>query len=130
MKKYNIEVKFDIDKEIYINILSAELKTIIINILKNCIEQVELNRIESTKIYITAIHENMNNDILIKIEDDIKSKNKKIILDEILTSSEEKYFDTSIYLAKLLIEKNSGLFWCKNSEDETKYYIKLTKEIK
>ncbi|MCG3718818.1 PAS domain S-box protein, partial [Aliarcobacter butzleri] len=130
LKKYNIEVKFDIDKEIYINILSAELKTIIINILKNCIEQVELNRIESTKIYITAIHENMNNDILIKIEDDIKSKNKKIILDEILTSSEEKYFDTSIYLSKLLIEKNSGLFWCKNSEDETKYYIKLTKEIK
>lgn len=130
LKKYNIEVKFDIDKEIYINILSAELKTIIINILKNCIEQVELNRIESTKIYITAVHENMNNDILIKIEDDIKSKNKKIILDEILTSSEEKYFDTSIYLSKLLIEKNSGLFWCKNSEDETKYYIKLTKEMK
>ncbi|MCT7908354.1 PAS domain S-box protein [Arcobacter lacus] len=129
LEKHNIEVKLDIDKEIHINILFAELKNIIINILKNCIEQVDLNRVENVKICVSAIYENMNDNILIKIEDNIKSKNKKIILDEIL-SSEEKYFDTSIYLAKLLIEKNSGLFWCKNSEDETKYYIKLTKEIK
>lgn len=130
LEKFNVTVRIDIDKEIYIDILFSELKNIIVNILKNCIEQVDLNRFENTKIYISAIYENIDDNILIKIEDNIKSKNKKIILDEILLSSEDKYFDTSLYLAKLLIEKNKGLFWCKNSEKETKYYIKLTKELK
>lgn len=129
-KKQNIKVKFDIKPEINISISFNELKSIFLNILKNCLEQTILNKAENVTIYISAICEDLddNNDVVIKIEDNIKGENKKIIIDEILTSNEEKYFDTYLHLSKLFIEKNSGLLWCNNTIYNTTYFIKLNKE--
>ena len=45
-----------------------------------------------------------------------------------LSSNEEKYFDTHLYLSKLFIEKNKGLFWCTNTVYNTVYFIKLHKQ--
>lgn len=130
-KAHNIKVRFDIKPEINMMISFNELKNIIINILKNCIEQSNLNNNENVTIYINAISEDLdeNNDVVIKIEDNIKGENKKVIIDEILSSNEDKYFDTNLYLSKLFIEKNKGLFWCNNSVFNTSYFIKLNKEV-
>ena len=123
-------LEFDIKPEINISISFNELKSIFLNILKNCLEQTILNKAENVTIYISAICEDLddNNDVVIKIEDNIKGENKKIIIDEILTSNEEKYFDTYLHLSKLFIEKNSGLLWCNNTIYNTTYFIKLNKE--
>jgi PAS domain S-box-containing protein len=126
----NIKVKFDIASEINIAIPLNELKNIFLNLFKNCIEQVELNKAENTTIYISAISEDLDkdNDVVIKFEDNIKGLSKKKIIDEIFSSNEEKYFDTHLYLSKLFIEKNKGLFWCNNTIYNTTYFIKLNKE--
>lgn len=128
--KYNIKVKFDIKEDINILISHNELKNIIINIFKNCMEQTILNKTDNVTIFISAIAEDLdeNNDVVIKIEDNIKGDNKKNIIDEMLSSNEEKYFDTHLYLSKLFIEKNKGLFWCNNTIYNTQYFIKLHKE--
>lgn len=131
-KTYDMKVKFDIKPEINMSIPFNELKNIIVNILKHSIEQVKLNKSENISIFISAISEDLdeNNDVVIKIEDNIKGENKKIIIDDILSSNEDKYFDTNLYLSKLFIEKNKGLFWCNNTIFNTAYFIKLHKEVK
>ncbi len=130
LKNQNIKVKFDIKDDIHISISSNELKNIFFNMLKNCLEQAMLNKTENVTIFITAISENLdeNNDVVIKIEDNIKGENKKNIIDEILSSNEDKYFDTYLHLSKLFIEKNNGLLWCNNTIYNTTYFIKLNKE--
>lgn len=129
-KKHNIKVKFDINAEINMLIPYNELKNIIVNIFKNCIEQTIINKAEDITIYISSIAEDLdgNNDVIIKIEDNIKGDNKKNIIDEMLSSNEEKYFDTHLYLSKLFIEKNKGLFWCSNTVYNTVYFIKLHRQ--
>ena len=129
-KKHNIKVKFDIKEEINMLIPHNELKNIIVNIFKNCIEQTILNKADDISIYISSIAEDLggNSDVIIKIEDNIKGDNKKNIIDEMLSSNEEKYFDTHLYLSKLFIEKNKGLFWCTNTVYNTVYFIKLHKQ--
>jgi aerotaxis receptor len=128
--KNNIKVKYDIKPEINISIPQNELKSILLNIFKNCIEQVVLNNVENATIFVSSIAEDLdeNNDVIIKIEDNIKGENKKNIIDEMLSSTKEKYFDTHLYLSKLFIEKNKGLFWCNNTIYSTVYFIKLHKE--
>ena len=130
LKNQNIKVKFDIKDDIHISISSNELKNIFFNMLKNCLEQAMLNKTENVTIFITAISENLdeNNDVVIKIEDNIKGENKKNIIDEILSSNEDKYFDTYLHLSKLFIEKNNGLLWCNKTIYNTTYFIKLNKE--
>ncbi|MDZ7818031.1 MAG: PAS domain S-box protein [Aliarcobacter sp.] len=127
---HNIKVKFDIKSEINMLISQSELKSILINIFKNCIEQTVLNKAENVTIFVSSIAEDLdeNNDVIIKIEDNIKGENKKNIIDEMLSSDEEKYFDTHLYLSKLFIEKNKGLFWCNNTIYNTVYFIKLHKQ--
>ena len=129
-KKHNIKVKFDIKEEINMLIPHNELKNIIVNIFKNCIEQTILNKADDISIYISSIAEDLggNSDVIIKIEDNIKGDNKKNIIDEMLSSNEEKYFDSHLYLSKLFIEKNKGLFWCTNTVYNTVYFIKLHKQ--
>lgn len=130
LDKSGIKVKFDIKPEIYTTISFNEIKNIILNILKNCLEQANMNKSENVLIYIMAIDEKMdvNSDVVIKIEDNIKGENKRDFINEILNATDDKYFDTYLYLSKLFIEKNGGLFWCDNTIYNTSYYIKLNKQ--
>lgn len=130
LDKSGIRVKFDIKPEIYTTIPFNEIKNIILNILKNSLEQANMNKSENVLIYIMAIDEKIdgNSDVVIKIEDNIKGENKRDFINEILSATDDKCFDTYLYLSKLFIEKNGGLFWCDNTIYNTSYYIKLNKQ--
>lgn len=127
LKKYNITVKFTKESDVNLEISFNEFKNILINILKNIIQQVQINNMPQTNIFINTIFEANEDSFVLKIEDNIKKQNLKSVLDDILNSSDEKYQDTNIHLAKLFIEKNDGLFWYKNTQFDTIYYIKLKK---
>lgn len=128
LKKHNITIKFTKDQEIDLKISFNELKNILVNVLKTSIEQSFINEMPQTKIFISTVFESGEDSFVLKIEDNIKKQNIQSGLDEILTSSDEKYYDTNIHLAKLFIEKNNGLFWYKNTQFDTTYYIKLKKD--
>lgn len=130
LKINSIKIKLHIKEDVSVNIFSNELKNIFLNIIKNSIEQKKLNDLEKVTIVISIIRE--KNDLIIKIEDDIKGTFKNII-NEVFTSSlnkqDRKYPNNFLYLSILLIEKNKGLFWCDNQEYNTKYFIKLNSEV-
>ena len=85
--------------------------------IKNCIEQKKLNNQDEVIMLIDIIKED---DLLIKIEDNIKGENKKI--------DENRYSNSYLYLVKLFVEKNKGLFWFESRNYDTTYYIKLKNE--
>ncbi|WP_418180182.1 PAS domain-containing protein [Aliarcobacter lanthieri] len=124
----NIKIKYEIDENIKLNIAKSELRKIISNILKSIAEQVEIYSIQRATIKLSI--KNDSDDIVLKIEDNIKDMRKKVYLDNILKFEDEKYLDTKLYLAKLLMEKNQAIFWCNNSLEKTSYYIKFKKSKK
>lgn len=108
----NIKVKYDLNSQINIDISFNELKNIILNMIKNSIELTKLNNQKEVVIIISAIKED---DLLIKIEDNIKLTDKNI----------DENLNNHLYLVKLFVEKNRGLFWFDNTDYCTNYYIKL-----
>lgn len=126
----NIKVKFSKDLNINLDISKNELRNILINVLKTqlaCLNN--FSNENEISVYISVLSEDNDDEITIKIEDNIKKDESNGDFEELLNSKDEEFFSTSIYLAKLLIEKNSGLFWYKSSVDETIYYIKLKKDL-
>ena len=113
----NIKIKYDLESEISTNYSFNELKNIIFNMIKNCIEQKKLNNQDEVIMLIDIMKED---DLLIKIEDNIKGENKKI--------DENRYSNSNLYLVKLFVEKNKGLFWFESTNYDTTYYIKLKNE--
>ncbi|QKF73617.1 PAS sensor-containing signal transduction protein [Aliarcobacter faecis] len=124
-----LNIKIDKNLDINLNIPKNELKNILINILKTQLECLKLSSFFDVNIFISVLSESSDNEIIIKIEDNIKKDKVNSSFEELLNSKDDKFFDTSIHLAKLLIEKNSGLFWYKNSISNTIYYIKLRKDL-
>lgn len=110
-----IKVVYDFKNPIYTNISFNELKNIIFNILKYTIEQTKLNNQNEVRVQISAIKEE---DLLIIIEDNIKGADKKI----------DESINSYLYLVKLFVEKNRGLFWFENRTYNTTYFIKLKDE--
>jgi len=129
LKENNINIKLSKDLNINLDISKNELKNILINILKTQFECLKLSSSLDVTIYISILSEANDDDIIIKIEDNIKKDKISNYFEELLNSKDDKFFDTSIHLAKLLIEKNNGLFWYKNSISDTAYYIKLRKDL-
>ena len=129
LKENNINIKLSKDLNINLDISKNELKNILINILKTQFECLKLSSSLDVTIYISILSEANDDDIIIKIEDNIKKDKISSYFEELLNSKDDKFFDTSIHLAKLLIEKNNGLFWYKNSISDTAYYIKLRKDL-
>jgi signal transduction histidine kinase len=107
----NIKVKYDSTSQINIDIAFNELKNIILNIIKNCIDSAKLNNQKGHVIIISAIKED---DLLIKIENNIK----------VLVEDNED-LNSYLHLVKLFVEKNGGLFWFENTPYNINYYIKL-----
>ncbi len=112
-----IKVIYDTKNQIYTNISFSELKNIIFNMIKHCIEQRKINNQDEVRVLISAIKED---DLLISIEDNIKGENKKI--------DENINIYSHLYLVKLFVEKNKGLFWFENRTYSTTYFIKLKDE--
>ena len=94
-----------------------ELKNIILNMIKNSILQTKLNKQSEVKVVISVSKED---DLLIKIEDNIKENEENI--------KKNRFNNTYLDLVKLFVENNRGLFWIENSAYSTIYYIKLKSE--
>lgn len=125
LKNLNTNLSFDIDESIDLQISSFELKSIIQNIILFILDQINTYDIKKANIKISTTI--ILDEITIKITEDIENKAKREFLDDILNKIDDTYLDSQIHLAKLLIDKNRAIFWCKNSEKETTYYIKIKK---
>lgn len=110
-----IKIVYDFKSQINTNIPFNELKNIIFNMIKHCIEQTKLNNQDEVRVQISVIKED---DLLIRIEDNIKGGDKKI----------DESINSYLYLVKLFVEKNKGLFWFENRTYNTTYFIKLKDE--
>lgn len=125
LKNLNTNLSFDIDESIDLQISSFELKSIIQNIILFILDQINTYDIKKANIKISTT--TILDEITIKITEDIENEAKREFLDDILNKMDDTYLDSQIHLAKLLIDKNRAIFWCKNSEKETTYYIKIKK---
>lgn len=125
-----IKIQYEIDENIKLDIASNELRKIISSIISNIKEQSLMYALEQVVVKISSEMDSNTSEIILKIEDNIKDERKKAYFEDILKFDGEKYFDTSIYLAKLLSDKNELIFWCKYFDDKTFYYLKLKKSKK
>ncbi|HRL10150.1 MAG TPA: histidine kinase, partial [Aliarcobacter sp.] len=122
-----LEIVYDFDENIKINFAHNDLKNIIINILSTIVEFAKKYSLERVIVNISLQIEENSDEIVLKIEDNIKDKRKKEFFEQFLNFEDENKFDSKIYLAKLLADKNQAIFLCNILENSTSYYIKFKK---
>ena len=122
-----LEIVYDFDENIKINFAHNDLKNIIINILSTVVEFAKKYSLERVIVNISLQIEENSDEIVLKIEDNIKDIRKKEFFEQFLNFEDENKFDSKIYLAKLLVDKNQAIFLCNILENSTSYYIKFKK---
>ena len=122
-----IEIRYDFDENIKLNIVHNDLKNIIFNIVYTILDFVKSYSLKKVIVNISIQIEDNSDEIVLKIEDNIKDKRKKEFVEQFLNFEDENKFDSKIYLAKLLADKNQAIFLCNILEDSTSYYIKFKK---
>lgn len=122
-----LEIVYDFDENIKINFAHNDLKNIIINILSTMVEFAKKYSLERVIVNISLQIEENSDEIVLKIEDNIKDIRKKEFFEQFLNFEDENKFDSKIYLAKLLADKNQAIFLCNILENSTSYYIKFKK---
>lgn len=122
-----LEIIYDFDENIKLNIAHNDLKNIILNILSTILDFVKNYSLEKVIVNISLQIEENSDEIVLKIEDNIKDIRKKEFLEQLLNFEDENKFDSKIYLAKLLADKNQAIFLCNILENSTGYYIKFKK---
>ncbi|MCT7505295.1 PAS domain S-box protein [Aliarcobacter cryaerophilus] len=122
-----LEIIYDFDENIKINFAHNDLKNIIINILSTMVEFAKKYSLERVIVNISLQIEENSDEIVLKIEDNIKDIRKKEFFEQFLNFEDENKFDSKIYLAKLLADKNQAIFLCNILENSTSYYIKFKK---
>lgn len=122
-----LEIIYDFDENIKLNIAHNDLKNIILNILSTILDFVKNYSLEKVIVNISLQIEENSDEIVLKIEDNIKDIRKKEFLEQLLNFEDENKFDSKIYLAKLLADKNQAIFLCNILENSTSYYIKFKK---
>ena len=122
-----LEIVYDFDENIKINFAHNDLKNIIINILSTVVEFAKKYSLERVIVTISLQIEENSDEIVLKIEDNIKDIRKKEFFEQFLNFEDENKFDSKIYLAKLLADKNQAIFLCNILEVSTSYYIKFKK---
>lgn len=122
-----LEIIYDFDENIKINFAHNDLKNIIINILSTVVEFAKKYSLERVIVNISLQIEENSDEIVLKIEDNIKDIRKKEFFEQFLNFEDDNKFDSKIYLAKLLADKNQAIFLCNILENSTSYYIKFKK---
>ncbi|MDD2974440.1 MAG: PAS domain S-box protein [Aliarcobacter cryaerophilus] len=122
-----IEIRYDFDENIKLNIVHNDLKNIIFNIVYTILDFVKSYSLEKVIVNISIQIEDNSDEIVLKIEDNIKDIRKKEFFEQFLNFEDENKFDSKIYLAKLLADKNQAIFLCNILENSTSYYIKFKK---
>ena len=123
---HHIGISLDSGQEIFCYGVFNELKQIIVNLLKNCIEHLISNQIENPTIALFVVEE--QNSVMIKCWDNAKGESKNIIEKVFSNNYDEqtlKDVGLNLYIAKLLLEKIGAQFWFENEENSTCFYIKL-----
>lgn len=126
-----IKVKNKIDKNLKLLVKSEDLKNILFNLSKSIISQKILANQEKLEINIESFYE--NNELVIKIEDNLNFSNKKIIEEILNTQSsliKKSEMEEYLVLVKLFIQKNGGIVWFEYDNEKSKYFIKLNMEEK
>jgi PAS domain S-box-containing protein len=123
----NVRIKLKGDENLLIFGLSNDLRQVIINILRNSIEQIELKQITSGKITITVHNE--EDMAVIRIKDNAKGIPEEIIdkifEPEFTTKYNYKSKGLGLYISKLLIEKCHGQIEVENKEKGSCFSIRL-----
>ncbi|HRL09901.1 MAG TPA: PAS domain S-box protein, partial [Aliarcobacter sp.] len=107
-----IEIRYDFDENIKLNIVHNDLKNIIFNIVYTILDFVKSYSLKKVIVNISIQIEDNSDEIVLKIEDNIKDKRKKEFVEQLLNFEDENKFDSKIYLAKLLADKNQAIFLC------------------
>lgn len=126
-----IKVRNKIDKNLKLLVKSEDLKNILFNLSKSIISQKILADQEKLEINIESFYE--NNELVIKIEDNLTFSNKKIIEEILNTQSsliKKSEMEEYLVLVKLFIQKNGGIVWFEYDNEKSKYFIKLNMEEK
>jgi PAS domain S-box-containing protein len=128
IKKEDIEVKIDIETNKYINIYTNEVMQVILNIIKNSIDNFEEKKINEPQINIT-VKENKNKFTIVICD------NGGGINEDILPNIFDPYFSTKsekngtglgLYISKIVIENHSdGLLNVKNIKNGASFEIIL-----
>ena len=105
-----IEIRYDFDENIKLNIVHNDLKNIIFNIVYTILDFVKSYSLKKVIVNISIQIEDNSDEIVLKIEDNIKDKRKKEFVEQLLNFEDENKFDSKIYLAKLLADKNQAIF--------------------
>lgn len=123
----NVKIKLKGDEHLLIFGLSNDLRQVVINILRNSLEQLELKEVNDGKITITVHNENEM--AVIRIKDNAQGIPEEIIHKifepEFTTKYNYKSRGLGLYISKLLIEKCNGLIGVENKEKGSCFCIKL-----
>lgn len=135
-KNYDIiDFQVDIDSELKISTDIEMLDLIIMNLIKNAIENVEIDRKDKQPIIRIEVEEKYNNHIKITISDNGRGVPKDILdsLFDMFVKGhiEEKNFGLGLYKAKIAAKKiNGNLEFVKNvHKTETIFVLTLPKNI-
>ena len=90
-----------------------------LNILSTIVEFAKKYSLERVIVNISLQIEENSDEIVLKIEDNIKDIRKKEFFEQFLNFEDENKFDSKIYLAKLLADKNQAIFLCNILENST-----------
>jgi signal transduction histidine kinase len=127
----NIDIKMDIQKDIFIEAYQNEFGQVILNIINNAKDALVENKIADKKIYVNL--KDLDDKVLISIED-----NAGGIPDDILKDIFNPYFSTKdskngtglgLYMSKLIIEEHmGGELSASNANEGARFTLVLNKE--
>ena len=127
----NIDIKMDIQKDVFIEAYQNEFGQVILNIINNAKDALVENKIADKKIYVNL--KDLDDKVLISIED-----NAGGIPDDILKDIFNPYFSTKdskngtglgLYMSKLIIEEHmGGELSASNANEGARFTLVLNKE--
>jgi signal transduction histidine kinase len=127
----NIDIKMDIQKDIFIEAYQNEFGQVILNIINNAKDALVENKIADKKIYVNL--KELDDKVLISVED-----NAGGIPDDILKDIFNPYFSTKdskngtglgLYMSKLIIEEHmGGELSASNANEGARFTLVLNKE--
>jgi len=117
--KNNIEIKYEIPKNIFINVDRFQFKIVLMNILKNAIEKFEEE--EQGKIFIKVIKKKVG--IKITIFDNGKPIEELNGIFELFKTTKSKGTGLGLSFSKMIIEKHNGELLVENKKNGVEFTI-------
>jgi len=127
LSKQTIELKKDFSIDTKVNVLKNEILQVLINILKNAIDQHALFNAKDKSIFIRTRQEKQN--VIVEIEDNaggILDANLKKVFDQYFTTKGYEGTGIGLYMSRLIVEEHhSGKLSVQNSSRGAIFQIEL-----